>query len=58
MNAHEAKCFIKIVQILQLLKRLLGFNLLSHSDLLKTFVAQQNLNISPQIKLIKECEDP
>ena len=58
MNAHEAKCFIHLVQILQILKMLLGFNLLSHSDHVQNFVSQQNFHVMPPIKIVEGYEDP
>ena len=58
MDAHAAKCFIKLVQILQFSRMLLGFDLLSRSDPVQTFFAQHNLHINPPIKIVEGYEDP
>ena len=58
MNANEAKCFIYLFQVLRLLKRVLEFDLLVHSDPVQKFVAQHNLHIIPPIKIVEGCEDP
>ena len=58
MNAHQTKAAIQFVQILLILQRLLGFNLLSHSDIAQTFVAQHNMHIIPPIKIVEGCENP
>ena len=55
MDAHEAKCFIKLIQIL--FKMLLGFNLSAHGDHVQTLVAQDNLHINPLIKIVEGGED-
>ena len=58
MDAHEAKSFIKLIQILEFFNILLGFNLFSPSDPIQAFVAQYNLHIFPPIKVIEGCKDP
>ena len=57
VDAHEAKCFIKLIQILRFFKMLLGFDLSSHGDPVQTLVAQENMHIIPSIKIIEGFKD-
>ena len=52
MNAHESKCFIQLVQILQFFNRILRFDLLSHGNPINTFFAQHYLHINPPINVV------
>ena len=57
VDAHVAKGFIQLVHMIQLLKRLLGFDLSTHSDIVHTLVAQDYLHINAPIKIVERYED-
>ena len=57
VDAHEAKSFINLIQIILFFNILLGFKWVAHGVPIQTLIAQYHLHIFPPIKIIEGCKD-